>query len=145
MALDCRATASSWSPGAKADEADSGAVTLIQRFGSAANLNLHLHCLVLDGVYRCGIDGEPAFVEVSAPSDQALQTVLHMIITRTLTSVVSACTPPCAAAPTSRQALEQLCRSITRPALANERVQCNAAGRWCRSSRPPGATAPRIW
>ena len=28
-----------------------------------------------------------------------------------------------------RQGLEQLCRYITRPALANERVQCNAAGR----------------
>ena len=27
-----------------------------------------------------------------------------------------------------RQGLEQLCRYITRPALANERVQCNAAG-----------------
>ena len=27
-----------------------------------------------------------------------------------------------------RQALEQLCRTITRPALADERVQCNAAG-----------------
>jgi hypothetical protein len=36
--------------GLKADEADSGAVTLIQRFGSAANLNIHLHCLVLDDV-----------------------------------------------------------------------------------------------
>ena len=32
-----------------------------------------------------------------------------------------------------RQALEQLCRYITRPALANERVQTNAAGRWCSS------------
>ncbi len=38
--------------GFKADEAHSGAVTLIQRLGSAANLNIHLHCLVLDGVYR---------------------------------------------------------------------------------------------
>ena len=28
-----------------------------------------------------------------------------------------------------RQALEQLCRYITRPALANERLQTNAAGR----------------
>jgi hypothetical protein len=28
-----------------------------------------------------------------------------------------------------RQALEQLCRYFTRPELANERVQCNAAGR----------------
>jgi Putative transposase len=38
--------------GLKRTEADTGAVTLIQRFGSAANLNIHLHCLVLDGVYR---------------------------------------------------------------------------------------------
>ena len=35
-----------------------------------------------------------------------------------------------------RQALEQLCRYITRPALANERVQ---------SSRRSGATASRTW
>jgi hypothetical protein len=27
----------------KHGEADTGAVTLIQRFGSAANLNIHLH------------------------------------------------------------------------------------------------------
>ena len=40
--------------GLKADEADSGAVTLIQRFGSAANLNIHMHCLVLEpAVKRC--------------------------------------------------------------------------------------------
>ena len=67
--------------GLKADEADSGAVTLIQRFGSAANLNIHLHCLVLDGVYR-RTDGEPVFVEVHAPSDAALQALLHKIIAR---------------------------------------------------------------
>ena len=70
--------------GLKPDEADSGAVTLIQRFGSAANLNIHLHCLVLDGVYRRGADGVPGFVEVPAPTDEALQTVLHKIITRTM-------------------------------------------------------------
>jgi putative transposase len=33
-------------------QAQTGAVTLIQRFGSAAKLNIHLHCLMLDGVYR---------------------------------------------------------------------------------------------
>ena len=54
--------------GLKSDEAGSGAVTLIQRFGSAANLNIHLHCLVLDGVYRRGIDGTPEFVEVRRSS-----------------------------------------------------------------------------
>ena len=70
--------------GVKADEAESGAVTLIQRFGSAANLNIHLHCLVLDGVYRRGTDGEPEFVEVPAPTDEALHAVLHKIITRTM-------------------------------------------------------------
>jgi hypothetical protein len=70
--------------GLKADEADSGAVTLIQRFGSAANLNIHLHCQVLDGVYRRGTDGAPEFVELAAPTDEALQAVLHKIITRAM-------------------------------------------------------------
>ena len=63
-------------------EADRGALTLIQRFGSAANLNIHLHCLVLDGVYRRGTDDAPEFVEVPEPTDEALQVVLHKIITR---------------------------------------------------------------
>jgi len=44
--------------GLKRSAADTGSVTLIQRFGSAANLNIHSHCLVLDGVYR-RTEGEP--------------------------------------------------------------------------------------
>ena len=47
-------------------QANTGAVTLIQRFGSAANLNIHLHCLVLDGVYRHS-EGGASFHEVAAP------------------------------------------------------------------------------
>ncbi len=43
------------------------------------------------------------------------------------TSTALACTLPCAAATTTAK-LEQLCRYITRPALANERVRTNAAG-----------------
>jgi len=39
---------------------------------------------VLDGVYRCDTEGEPVFVEVPAPTDEVLQTVLHKIITRAL-------------------------------------------------------------
>jgi putative lipoic acid-binding regulatory protein len=35
-----------------------GSVTLIQRFGSAANLNIRLHCLVLGGVYQIKPNGE---------------------------------------------------------------------------------------
>ncbi|HEY6356492.1 MAG TPA: transposase [Burkholderiaceae bacterium] len=68
--------------GVKPDEGHGGAVTLIQRFGSAANLNVHLHCLVLDGVYRCGADCAPTFVEVSAPTDDELHALLQTIITR---------------------------------------------------------------
>jgi len=36
--------------GLEAGEGHGGAVTLIQRFGSAANLNIHLHGLLLEGV-----------------------------------------------------------------------------------------------
>ena len=39
---------------------------------------------MLDGVYRRGTDGAPVFVEVPAPTDEALQVVLHKIITRTM-------------------------------------------------------------
>jgi hypothetical protein len=68
----------------KADEGHGGAVALIQRFGSAANLNIHLHCLVLDGVSRCDADGAPIFVEAAAPSDDELHALLQTIITRLL-------------------------------------------------------------
>jgi hypothetical protein len=68
--------------GLKADEGQGGAVTLIQRFGSAANLHVHLHCLVLDGVYRCGADGSPAFIEADAPTDDELHALLQTVIAR---------------------------------------------------------------
>ena len=63
-------------------EADSGAAALVQRFGSAANLNIHQHCLVLNGVYRVGGDGVPAFVEVAVPTDDELHASLQTLITR---------------------------------------------------------------
>ena len=65
--------------GLKRTEAQSGAVTLIQRFGSAANLNTHLHCVVLDGVYR-STEGVPVFHAVRAPTVAELQALLGRII-----------------------------------------------------------------
>jgi len=66
-----------------ADDGHGGAVTLIKRFGSAANLNIHLHCLVLDCVHLCGADGSPAFVEADAPTDDAAGAALRAVAART--------------------------------------------------------------
>ena len=44
-----------------------------------------------------------------------------------------------------RDALEQLCRYITRPALANERVQINAAGQVVLKLKTAWPASPRIW
>jgi hypothetical protein len=70
--------------GVKRSEAATGAVTLIQRFGSAANLNIHLHGLVLDGVYHTGAEGAPVFHPAPALTNEKLQALLGKIITRIL-------------------------------------------------------------
>jgi hypothetical protein len=67
--------------GLQRTEAHIGAVTLIQRFGSAANLNIHLHWQVADDVYR-STEGVPVFHEVRAPTIEQLQALLSRIITR---------------------------------------------------------------
>jgi hypothetical protein len=45
-------------------------------------LNIHVHCLVLYGVSRCGGGGVPSFVEVDAPINGKLQALLRTLITR---------------------------------------------------------------
>ena len=54
-----------------------GGVTFVQRFGSALDVNPHLHVLMMDGVY---VDhpgtGQPTFVPVDPPTDEQLQ---HLI------------------------------------------------------------------
>ena len=62
--------------------ARTGAVTLIQRFGSALNLNPHLHMLFVDGAYAFD-DEAPRFHRVAAPTQAELQRLLHAIATRT--------------------------------------------------------------
>ena len=70
--------------GVKRSEAATGAVTLIQRFGSAANFNIHLHGLVLDGVYHTGTEGAPVFRTAPAITNEKLQALLDKIIRRIL-------------------------------------------------------------
>ena len=62
--------------------AQTGAVTLIQRFGSALNLNIHFHMLFLDGVYTEGKYGSSWFRRVKAPTSDELSKLTHTIAHR---------------------------------------------------------------
>jgi hypothetical protein len=55
-----------------------GPVMLIQRFGSALNLNIHFHVLVLDGAYRSDT-GEPVFRRIAAPRAAELQPLVERL------------------------------------------------------------------
>ena len=60
-----------------------GAVTFVQRFGSALNLNPHLHVLVVDGVFLCREDGAtPRFVPTPPPTRRELAAVLQTVAAR---------------------------------------------------------------
>jgi hypothetical protein len=64
-------------------DAKAGAVTLIQRFGGAINLNVHFHQLFIDGVYELDENDEPtAFHQTSTPTSAELNTVLNKTIKR---------------------------------------------------------------
>lgn len=62
--------------------AQTGAVTLIQRFGSALNLNVHFHMLFLDGVYTENKSGKLQFHRTVAPSQEELAVLLHTLVHR---------------------------------------------------------------
>ncbi len=69
--------------GYRVGEAHTGAVTLIQRFGSALNLNLHYHILFLDGVYIQDLrSGYLKFQRIKAPSQSELMPLLQRISQR---------------------------------------------------------------
>ena len=59
--------------------AQTGAVTLIQRFGSALNLNVHFHMLFLDGVYTETKHGRTRFLRTNGPEQQELKELVHAI------------------------------------------------------------------
>ena len=192
--------------GLKRSEAQTGAITLIQRFGSAANLNIHLHCLVLDGVYRIQ-NGVAEFHSARSPTAEQLQSLLSQIIQRIMKALTrngalieeegmsylaemetnaalaplqsAACTYRIAlgrragqkvltlktistqntqpqenkkycvnahgfslhagvrCAMNQRKELEHLCRYITRPAIANERLTLNDAGQVVLTLKTP--------
>ena len=62
--------------------AHTGAVTLIQCFGSALNFNVHFHMLVLDGVYVERPNGSVRFRWVKASTSAELTALTHTIARR---------------------------------------------------------------
>jgi hypothetical protein len=58
-----------------------GAVTFVQRFGGALNLNVHFHCVLPDGVFA-RVNGAVEFVTLSAPSPDEVLAVLARIAAR---------------------------------------------------------------
>jgi len=60
----------------------SGSVTVIQRFGSGLQLNLHAHALALDGVFTEAADGTLRFHPAPPPSDAEVARLVATIRTR---------------------------------------------------------------
>ncbi len=66
-------------------DGDTGAVTAIQRWGSAFNLNVHFHMLVLDRVYACEASGALRFVPVPPPTPREIARLVATIARRVTT------------------------------------------------------------
>src|SRR5262252_1034878 len=63
-----------------------GAVTFMQRFGSALNINFHFHCVFLEGVYLDRTDQglKPRFLQGEPPSDADVAAVVQKISHRVI-------------------------------------------------------------
>ncbi len=72
--------------GVPRDQVQPGSVTFMQRFGSALNLNLHFHCVFLEGVYLDRTDQglKPRFLTGDPPSDADVADVLQKISHRVI-------------------------------------------------------------
>ncbi len=143
------------SPGAP-PEARFGAVTFVQRFGSALNAHTHFHCCVTDGLFSAAA-GTLRFHPITALTDADLAAVQHTV----RTCVLRACMRHGALSGEAaedlghwahgggfsvhaavrieaddRRALERLLRYCARPALASERLSTQGADGAVRYTLP---------
>src|SRR5438128_11370077 len=63
-----------------------GSVTFLQRFGSALNVNLHFHCVFIEGVYldRTDEGRKPRFLAGEPPTDTDIAAVVQKISHRVI-------------------------------------------------------------
>jgi hypothetical protein len=59
-----------------------GFVVFMQRFGSAGNLNIHLHIIALDGSYEQKSTGRLKFIPASAPTEESTTRLVTVIAGR---------------------------------------------------------------
>ena len=121
-----------------------GAVSFVQRFGSALNAHVHFHCCVIDGVFAVGEDGQVHFAEAAALTPEDLAAVQQQVRARVLrwfaragistppmratwpagtTAGASRWMPRCASKAADRAGLERLLRYCARPPFALERLE----------------------
>src|SRR5277367_2691851 len=102
-----------------------GAVTLVQRFGSALNLNVHFHMVFLDGAYQTAGADAPLFHPVPAPESSDLLEAEPNGAARAGGFSLHAGVD---IASHQREKLERLCRYVSRPPVASERLALTASG-----------------
>jgi hypothetical protein len=61
---------------------ESGSVTVIQRFGGSANLNIHFHTIMIEGVYREDSNKMAEFHALAPPNDEDVSRLLSQIQSR---------------------------------------------------------------
>ena len=107
-----------------------GALAIIQRFGGALNLNVHVHALVIDGVFaRDGPDVRfcPAPLLTAADVADVLATIVPRV-RRLLERLGLA---------DQRDRLDRLCRYTLRPTVAQDRLHLTAEGQVVLRLRHP--------
>jgi len=60
-----------------------GAVSVTQRYGSTANLNIHHHALLPDGVFTVGASRDAGFVDLPGPRREDLERILERVVAKT--------------------------------------------------------------
>jgi len=110
-----------------------GSVTFIQRFGSALNVNLHFHCVFIEGVYldRTAAGRKPRFVQAAPPTDTDIAAVVRKIRRRVirklrrLGSLETGMEPPVATGyDPLRDTAPELARTMA--ASVQQRIACGA-------------------
>ena len=66
----------------KKDEVYCGMINFVQRFGSALNLNIHMHVLAIDGAFQIKSTGRTKFYHAKSPTDNEVGELLQAISKR---------------------------------------------------------------